>query len=629
MLQGFYRIAAGVPRVQVANPQANSEEILRLLGEARKIGCAALVLPELALTGYTCADLFEQEALLHGAEDALARVVKATSGDAMVVIVGLPFRVQSRLFNVAAVLQNGKILGLAGKTYLPNYREFYEKRHFRSIREHDGADVTLCGQTVPLGGNLLFDAGNGFTFGCELCEDMWAVVPPSANLALAGAKLIFNLSAGPELVGKADYRRALVAGLSARYACIYAFAGAGVHESTSDLVFSGHAMVSENGRILSENERFEQAGALLYAEVKPAWMEQQRRAWTSFNDVPLAQPPRRIHAEAVPPCPELQYRALAPLPFVPEKAEDRAKRCQEIFTLQATGLAQRVTHTHARRLVVGLSGGLDSTLALLVCARCCDLLALPRTDICAITMPGMGTGGRTLNNARALAAEVGAELREISIREAVLQHFKDIGHDPENLSVVYENAQARERTQILMDIANELGGLVVGTGDLSEIALGWSTFNGDHISMYAVNCGVPKTLVRYLVEYVATISAPKLAETLRDINDTPVSPELLPGGNQQTEGILGSYTLHDFFLYYFLRFAETPDNLLALANRAFKGQFGETEVRRALELFLRRFFSQQFKRNCVPDGPKVGTIALSPRGDWRMPADACFEPWKL
>ena len=628
MLQGFYRIAAGVPRVKVADPQTNAAEVLRLVHMARKNGCAALVLPELALTGYTCGDLFEQRVLLQAAEEALGKVLAGIQNSTMVVIVGLPVRVQSRLFNVAAVLQNGRILGLAGKTYLPNYREFYEKRHFRSIREYDGTPITLCGQTVPLGGNLVFDAGNDFVFGCELCEDMWAVVPPSATLALGGAKLIFNLSAGPELVGKAEYRKSLVAGLSARYACIYAFAGAGVHESTSDLVFSGHAIVSENGRILSENERFEQNGTLIYAEVKPAWMEQQRRSWTSFNDVPT-QSVQRIAVTPPPTVRSLKFRSLPPFPFVPADATDRAARCQEIFAIQATGLAQRVTHTGAKRLVVGLSGGLDSTLALLVCARCCDLLKLPRTAICAITMPGMGTGGRTYRNACALAREVGAELREISIQKAVLQHFKDIGHNPKDLNVVYENAQASERTQILMDVANELGGLVVGTGDLSEIALGWSTFNGDHISMYAVNCGVPKTLVRYLVEYVAAISEPKLAATLRDINDTPVSPELLPGGNQQTEAILGSYIIHDFFLYYFLRYAESPENLQALAEHAFKGQFTKAEIQRALALFVRRFFSQQFKRNCVPDGPKVGTIALSPRGDWRMPSDASSAPWHL
>ena len=380
MPQGFYRIAAGVPRVKVADPLANAAEVLRLVSEAQKASCAALVLPELALTGYTCGDLFEQRVLLQTAETALAKVLAGTRKSAMVVIVGLPVRVQSRLFNVAAVLQNGRILGLTGKTYLPNYREFYEKRHFRSIREYDGTPITLCGQTVPMGGNLVFDAGNDFVFGCELCEDMWAVIPPSATLALGGAKLIFNLSAGPELVGKAEYRKSLVAGLSARYACIYAFAGAGVHESTSDLVFSGHAMVSENGKILSENERFEQNGAFVFADVKPAWMEQQRRSWTSFNDV-STQPVQRIAVEPVPAVRTLKHRTIPPFPFVPADAVDRAARCQEIFSIQATGLAQRVTCTGAKRLVVGLSGGLDSTLALLVCARCCDLLKLPRTAI--------------------------------------------------------------------------------------------------------------------------------------------------------------------------------------------------------------------------------------------------------
>ena len=614
--------------MKVANPQANADEVIRLIHAAQKNHCAALVLPELTLTGYSCGDLFEQRVLLQKAEQALACVLTATKNSSMVVLVGMPVRVQSRLFNTAAVIQNGRILGLAGKTYLPNYREFYEKRHFRSVREYDGTPITLCGQTVPLGNRLVFDAGNDFVFGVELCEDMWAVIPPSASLALGGAKLIFNLSAGPELVAKAQYRKSLVTGLSARYACIYAFAGAGVHESTTDLVFSGHAMISENGRILSENERFEQAGALIFAEVKPAWMEQQRRAWTSFNDVP-SEPVQRIAVAPVPMVSSLKFRALPPFPFVPANTTDRAERCQEIFSIQATGLAQRITHTNAKRMVVGLSGGLDSTLALLVCAKCCDLLKLPRHAILAITMPGMGTSGRTYDNACNLAREVGAELREISIKKSVLQHFKDIGHAPDNLNVVYENAQARERTQILMDLANEVGGLVIGTGDLSEIALGWSTFNGDHISMYAVNCGVPKSLVRYLVEYCASISETRLAATLRDINATPVSPELLPGGNQKTEGILGSYTLHDFFLYYFLRYSESPENLQALAEHAFHGQFKKAEIKRALELFVRRFFNQQFKRNCMPDGPKVGTIALSPRGDWRMPSDASAEPWNL
>ncbi len=627
MLQDFYRIASGVPRVTVANPRANADEILRLYAAASAEGAALLVLPELALTGYTCGDLFEQRPLLESAQRELARIIHATAGNPMVLIVGTPVRVRSRLFNTAAVIQNGRLLGLCGKTYLPNYREFYEKRQFRSINEFDGQEVEFAGFTVPLGNDLIFDAGKDFVFSAELCEDMWAVVPPSANLALNGAKLLFNLSAGPELAGKAQYRASLVSGLSARYSAIYALAGAGVHESTSDLVFSGHAMICENGRMLAENQRFEQDGALLFTECRPAWMEQQRRSWTSFNDVPRT-PCRVIKADAVPQCTTLKYRTIAPHPFVPERADDRTARCKELFNIQATGLAKRVAHTGAKSLVVGLSGGLDSTLALLVCAQCCDLLKLPRTLICAVTMPGMGTGKRTHDNAVGMAREIGCQLREISIKAAVEQHFADIGHDPDNLNVVYENSQARERTQILMDLANELNGLVVGTGDLSEIALGWSTYNGDHMSMYCVNCGIPKTLVRYLVEYyAANTQSHALAAILRDVNDTPVSPELLPGGNQHTESILGKYDLHDFFLYYFLRYSENPENLRALALYAFGDTVTLQQVDDALALFVRRFFNQQFKRNCMPDGPKVGTIALSPRGDWRMPSDASRDIW--
>ena len=629
MLKGFHRIAVGVPAVQVANPEANAEAILALYRQACDGGAAVLLTPELSLTGYTCGDLFEQRVLLDHARRQLLRLRDATKGNAAILIIGLPLRVGSRLFNVAAVLQDGRIRGLAGKTYLPNYREFYEQRQFRSIREHDGAPVELGGESVPLGGGLLFDAGGAFQFGVELCEDMWAVIPPSASLALAGAKLIFNLSAGPELAAKAEYRRSLVTGLAARYACIYALAGAGVHESTTDLVFSGHALVAENGRLLAENRRFEQEGALLYAEVNPAWMEQQRRAWTSFNEVPRPDGVRTIPLQPAPDCAELRHRVFPQFPFVPSDAASRHERCREILAIQATGLAKRIRHTHAKRLVVGLSGGLDSTLALLVAANACDLLRLPHDFICAVTMPGMGTSGRTRGNACALAETIGAELREIPIGPAVERHFRDIGHDPKVLNVVYENAQARERTQILMDLANELGGLVVGTGDLSEIALGWSTFNGDHMSMYCVNAGVPKSLVRWLVEDCAAEAGGRLADILRDVNDTPVSPELLPGGQQHTEGILGSYTLHDFFLYFFLRYAETPPNLQALAEHTFHGVFTPAQIADALKLFLRRFFAQQFKRNCMPDGPKVGTIALSPRGDWRMPSDADGTPWQL
>ena len=629
MLRGFYRIASGVPKTAVADPVANAEEILRLHAQASAAGAAALVLPELAITGYTCGDLFEQRRLLECARQQMARIIAATSGNPMVLICGVPVRAGSRLFNAAAVIQDGRLLGLSGKTYLPNYREFYEKRQFRSVAEFDGGVVEYAGFCVPMGNDLVFDAGDDFVFGVELCEDMWAVIPPSANLALNGAKLIFNLSAGPELAGKAQYRARLVGELSARYSAIYALSGAGVHESTSDLVFSGHAMICENGRMLAENPRFEQSGTMVLADCKPAWMEQQRRSWTSFNDVPAPGRCRRIQTAPVPQCSQLQHRDICPHPFVPADADDRAARCRELFAIQATGLAKRVAHTGARSLVVGLSGGLDSTLALLVCAKCCDLLKLPHSTICAVTMPGMGTGTRTHANAVGMAREIGCQLREIPIGAAVAQHFSDIGHDPENLNVVYENAQARERTQILMDLANELNGLVVGTGDLSEIALGWSTYNGDHISMYCVNCGIPKTLVRYMVEYcAANAGSEKLAAILRDVNDTPVSPELLPGGCQHTESILGKYDLHDFFLYYFLRYSESPENLEALAAKAFGQSVTPKAVTEALQRFIRRFFTQQFKRNCMPDGPKVGTIALSPRGDWRMPADASSAPWE-
>lgn len=628
MLTGFYRIASGVPRLQVADPVYNAGEIMRLFRRAASEGAAALVLPELCVSGYTCGDLFEQRALLSASEEAVRRIVDSTAGSSMILLVGTPVRWRSRLFNAAAVIQDGRLLGLCGKTYLPNYREFYEKRQFRSIREFDGGEVDYAGFRVPMGGDLVFDAGGDFVFGAELCEDMWAVIPPSASLALNGAKLIFNLSAGPELAGKAEYRRSLVSGLSARYSAVYVLAGAGVHESTSDLVFSGHAVISENGRILAENARFEQDGALIFSECRPAWMEQQRRSWTSFNDVPAVSC-RRVACAAVPECRQLQYREVPSHPFVPESAADRSGRCRELFAIQATGLAKRVRHAHVRRLVVGLSGGLDSTLALLVCAECCHLLQLPPTLICAVTMPGMGTGSRTYRNAVGMAREIGCELREIPIGAAVRQHFADIGHDPEKLDVVYENAQARERTQILMDLANELGGIVIGTGDLSEIALGWSTYNGDHMSMYCVNCGIPKSLVRYMVEYrAAAASSAALAQILRDVNDTPVSPELLPGGNQHTESILGSYDLHDFFLYYFLRYAECRENLRILAQKAFGDKFTAEQMEAALRLFMRRFFSQQFKRNCMPDGPKVGTVALSPRGDWRMPSDAAQTLWE-
>lgn len=629
MIHGFYRIAAGVPKLHLADPAANAAEIVSLYERAAAGGAAVLVLPELAVTGATCADLFEQQALLDAAMKALETIAAATAGRETILIAGMPVPVRSRLYNCALVLQDGRVLGAAGKRVIPDCRTAFGQRQFRSVAEQDDTVVTLLGEPVPLGDDLLFDAGGKFQFGVEIGTDRNMVVPPAADLALAGAKIIFNPSAEPETAGAARRRQAQIESLSARYSCVYAAAGAGIREAATDAVFAGHALICENGSCLAQNQRFENDGALIWAEIAPAWMEQQRRSWSSFNaEVPTVEP-QRIACRALPEITELKYRQFETMPFVPKDEAARIERCQEILTFQAAGLARRVEHTHSKRLVVGLSGGLDSTLALLVCSECCRRLQLPPDFICAITMPGMGTSGRTYNNACELAREIGAELREISIKDAVLQHFKDIGHEPSRLDVVYENSQARERTQILMDIANELGGLVVGTGDLSEIALGWSTYNGDHMSMYCVNCDVPKTLIRWMVECYARQAGGKLGALLHDINETPVSPELLPGGSQETEGILGSYTLHDFFLYYFIRYAQDPEQLLAIACRAFAGVFPETEISRVLGVFLRRFFTQQFKRNCAPDGPKVGSVALSAHGDWLMPSDAGWTPWKL
>lgn len=624
-IEGLYRLVSAVPPMRVGNPSYNVDRMMEMYAVAVKRGAVVVLFPELSVTGYTCGDLFEQQTLLTAALAGLERLRAATVGQSAVLIAGLPLLKGTRLFNVAAVLQDGRLLAFVGKTYLPNYREFYEKRQFCSIREHDGSPVEINGELVPLGQDILLEAG-GVKLGIELSEDLWVVTPPSNNLALQGAQVICNLSAEPEMVTKAECRRKLVVDQSARLTAVYMLAGAGVHESTSDLVFSGHAMIAAKGRLLAENQRFEREGATVTADVKINWLDNQRRSWTSHNEVPTT-PVRTVKLAPLPEAPDADCFALAKHPFVPQDAAALAARCQEIFTLQATGLAKRLQHCRAKRLVIGLSGGLDSTLALLAATWCCDMLELPRTTILGVTMPGMGTTSRTKDNAVAVAGELGVELRIIDIKDAVTVHFRDIGHDPDKLDVVYENAQARERTQILMDLANATGGLVIGTGDLSEIALGWSTFNGDHMSMYSVNCGVPKTLVRHLIEYYASVTAsPELARLLLDVNATPVSPELLPGV-QHTEDILGNYELHDFFLYYFLKYGESPNGLLALAMQAFKDDYEEAAIRRTLDIFVKRFFSQQFKRNAMPDGPKIGTIALSPRGDWRMPADADAAAW--
>lgn len=625
-MNGFFRLAACVPELRVGDPAFNAARILELYRGAEAEGAAIAVFPELSVTGYSCGDLFASRTLLAAAERELLALARATEGRRALLVVGVPVAVGARLFNAAAVLGGGRVLGLPFKENLPNYREFQEKRWFRPAHELAEGSVRIGGADVPAGAGLVFACGEGAgaaRFGVEICEDLWAPVQPSQALALGGAQIVLNLSAGNELVSKADYRRSLVAGQSARLGCAYLLAGAGVHESTSEMVFPGHAIVAFNGRVVAENERFARKGEATLADVNPAWCDAARRAWSGFADAPVPAGLRTIALPALPESPDLARLRIDPRPFVPADPAAREARCREILSIQSAGLAGRVERTGAKRLVLGVSGGLDSTLALLVCARTTDLLGLPRAATLAVTMPGFGTTARTRGNAEKLAKLLGAELRTVPIGPAVKRHFADIGHDPEVRDVTYENAQARERTQVLMDLANQEGGLVVGTGDLSEIALGWSTYNGDQMSMYNVNCGVPKTLVRWVVESEADAAPARVAAVLRDVCATPVSPELVPGGaaEQKTESILGRYELHDFFLYHFLKWGETPENLRALARRAFGKEATAREIDAALAVFLRRFATQQFKRDASPAGPKVGTIGLSPRGDWRAPAD--------
>lgn len=631
---GFYRLAAAVPELKVAAIGHNLEKILESYFAACDAGAAATVFPELSLTGYSCGDLFFQRRLLERAESAALEAVNATAGRNSILIFGIPLQVEDAIYNVAVVAQNGMARGIVPKSLLPNYREFYEKRNFVSgagIRERM---VNFNRLPVPFGTDLIFDGGNGFRFGIEICEDLWGVLPPSGPLALGGARVIFNLSAGTELASKAEYRRELVRQQSARCLAAYVLSSAGVHESTTDVVFGGHAVIAENGRLAAENVRFDRSGSVIYADVDVERLGAARLSESSFHDNQL--PPgtrfRTLMLPEVPGSPDFRYAWNPPRPFVPENAADRRERCSEILSIQVAGLAKRVEHMGAKKLVIGISGGLDSTLALIVSSECCRLLGRPASDIEALTMPGFGTTGRTHRNSVEICRLLGVHLREVDIRPACLLHFKDIGHDPAVLSSTYENVQARERTQILMDLANEYGGMVVGTGDLSEIALGWSTYNGDHMSMYAVNCSIPKTLIRFLIETTAERSEPELAAVLRDVIATPVSPELLPAASdgsieQKTEDLIGPYELHDYFLYHFVKYGADPRKILALAADAFRGKFDEAEVEKWLRVFLRRFFQQQFKRSCIPDGPKVGTIALSPRGDWRMPSDAIWSEW--
>jgi NAD+ synthase (glutamine-hydrolysing) len=636
---GFLRVAAACPPVAIADPERNAERIMGFVVKARERGAQVLVLPELCLTGYTCGDLFfSLSTLVAGAEKALERVLRQTRDSQVVVALGLPVAQGGRLFNAAVVLQSGKILGVVPKTYLPGYQEYYEERWFSSAGESRLDEVRLSGSTAPFGTDLLFALGDdpGVTLGVEICEDLWAPVPPSSGHAVAGATVILNLSASNELVAKADYRRELVRQQSGRTLSAYAYAGAGVHESTTDLVFDGHLMIAENAVMLAEGERFRRDGDLIVADVDTERLRVERTRQTSFSDAAGAPGPyRRVAFQPIPSTlPGKLARPLEPHPFVPSDPATLDERCREVFSIQTAGLARRLEHTKLKRPVLGLSGGLDSTLALLVATGTQDLLKRSRADVLAVTMPGFGTSERTLVSARRLAAALRVELREIDIRAACTRHIQDIGLDPEDRSsVTYQNLQARERTQVLMDLANKECGLVVGTGDLSELALGFSTFAGDHISMYSVNAGVPKTLVRRLVAWVADHqSQPVERDVLREVLATPVSPELVPTGasgnpGHHTEQMIGPYELHDFFLYCMLRMGAGPRKILFLAEQAFAGRYGVPELKRWLRVFLERFFANQFKRSVMPDGPKVGSVSLSPRGDWRMPSDASEAAW--
>ena len=641
MKDGFICVAAGTPKIRVADCRYNAEQIFTMMREADKQGVRILALPELCLTGYTCGDLFLHDTLLNGAEEGLRTILEATKNLEVLTAVGLPVRNpwDGKLYNCAAVIQKGEILRLIPKTWIPNYGEFYEQRWFASGKDVDVL-VDLAGERgVHMASNVILacETMPNLVVGVEICEDLWAPEPPSTALARAGATLILNLSASNEVVGKAAYRRQLVAGQSGRLCCGYVYADAGEGESTTDVVFTGHNMIAENGAMLAER-RF--AAGLTITEIDVDRLIYDRRRMNTFTP-PASTPMESAHALGVGRAAFTLERTVtklrryvSPTPFIPENDADRANRCEEILTIAALGLKKRLEHTNARTAVVGLSGGLDSTLALLITVLAMGMLHRPASDVIAVTMPCFGTTDRTKNNAVLLARRMGATLQTVPIGDTVRSHFRDIGHSPEDRDVTYENAQARERTQVLMDVANQTGGLVIGTGDLSELALGWCTYNGDHMSMYAVNASIPKTLVRHLVDYVARDNLGKdeeLTRVLEDILDTPVSPELLPAVqgeiSQRTEDLVGPYELHDFFLYHIVRWGFGPRKVLRLAELAMGRTYSRDVILKWLHSFCRRFFSQQFKRSCMPDGPKVGSVALSPRGDWRMPSDAAARLW--
>ena len=629
MKNGFVKVAAATPDIRVADVEFNTQNIINVMEEAQKNGAKILVFPELCVTGYTCSDLFDHSVLLKASRKALLEIAENTSDKDMLVFVGAPLEVNGKLYNVAAAMNQGEILGFTTKSFLPNYGEFYEMRQFtpgpQTVRE-----ITFEGKKIPFGPQILFQAKGmeELVVAAEICEDVWSPIPPSIQAALEGATVIVNCSASDETIGKDTYRRALISGQSARLISGYIYANAGEGESTTDLVFGGHNIIAENGTVLKESSRY--VNEIIYSELDLQRITGERRKNTTFqplDEETLVRVPFTIEETKT-----FLTRTFPKKPFVPSDEQTRAQRCEEILTIQAMGLKKRLAHTNARTAVVGISGGLDSTLALLVTARAFDMLGRDKKDIIAVTMPCFGTTDRTYQNACEMSKKVGATLIEVPIADAVNVHFRDIGHDPEDHSVTYENCQARERTQVLMDIANKTWGMVIGTGDLSELALGWATYNGDHMSMYGVNASVPKTLVRHLVKYAADDTKDEaLKNVLYDVLDTPVSPELLPPKDgdiaQKTEDLVGPYELHDFFLYFMLRFGYEPSKIFRIACMTFDGEYDKETIFKWLETFCRRFFSQQFKRSCLPDGPKVGTVALSPRGDWRMPSDACVAVW--
>lgn len=631
MKDGFIKVAAATPKIKVADPAYNTEEILKIIDETEKKGASILVFSELTISGYTCGDLFLQQPLLTECKNQLLRIVKATENKSMLVVVGCPIVIKQKLYNCAVVISDGSILGIVPKTHLPNYSEFYELRHFTS---GEGLEEDLWfGEEfgyVNVAVNQLFKCKEipELVVACEICEDLWVPLPPSTYHAMAGATVICNPSASVETTTKESYRRSLVSNQSARLLAAYIYADAGEGESTQDVVYSGHHLICENGSVLAEAKRF--TNEIIYADIDVQKLAAERRKMTSF---PGGQTDDYFEQEFSLEVKENKItRTFPKAPFIPDNQDERDKRCDEILSLQSMGLKKRLEHTNCKHAVVGISGGLDSTLAVLVTARAFDLLDIPRENLICVTMPCFGTTDRTYQNAVSLIKELGATLKEVRIEKAVRQHFADIGHDENNHDVTYENSQARERTQILMDMANQYNGMVIGTGDMSELALGWATYNGDHMSMYAVNCSVPKTLVRYLVLYYAeTTENKKLSEVLMDVLDTPVSPELLPPVDgvisQKTEDLVGPYELHDFFLYYMLRFGFPKAKLYRMAKLTFDGVYDDETIKKWLDKFYWRFFSQQFKRSCLPDGPKVGSVAVSPRGDLRMPSDASPTAW--